>query len=152
MSRPCLVFYLICTAFPPSCCLKAMYLLFSHRMFLKPITLLFSVGTLRYLHRLPLYYKDLVYYCLGSVVKSPVLYPSYLSQFSCLTLLFVRRSAVSRLRLSVSPLMHRLASFSRSKSRTHCLDGDIRLYSLLLWLALVILGALAFGWRTRTSL
>jgi hypothetical protein len=52
-----------------------MHLLFPCRVFLKPIILLFSVGTLGYLHRLPLYYKSLVYYCLGLVVKSPVLYP-----------------------------------------------------------------------------
>jgi hypothetical protein len=30
------------------------------------------------LHRLPLYYKRSIYYCLGSVVKSPVLYFSLL--------------------------------------------------------------------------
>jgi hypothetical protein len=48
-------------------------LLFSYCVILKPIILLFSVGTLGYLHHLPLYYKSLVYYCLGPVVKSPVL-------------------------------------------------------------------------------
>jgi hypothetical protein len=70
MSQPYLVFYLVVLFF---CCLKAVRLLFSYRVFLKPTILLFSVGTLGYLHRLPLYYKSLVYYCLGSVVKSPVL-------------------------------------------------------------------------------
>jgi hypothetical protein len=39
-----------------------------------PVILLFSLGTLWYLHRLPLYYKRPTYYCLGSVLKSPVLY------------------------------------------------------------------------------
>jgi hypothetical protein len=124
MSRPYLVFHLVVTTFPSSCYLKAVLLLFSCRVFLKPIILLFSVGTLRYLHRLPLYYKSLVYYCLGSVVKSPVLYFSTSSQFKGLTLLFVRRSAVLHLRFSTSSLKHRLAFFSRSKSRTHRLDGD----------------------------
>jgi hypothetical protein len=99
MSQPGLVFCLFVAAFSLSCCLKAVYLLFSCRMFLKPIILLFSVGTLRYLHCLPLYYKSLVYYCLGSVVKSPVLYFSHSSQLKCFTLLFVQRSAVLRLRI-----------------------------------------------------
>src|SRR5580693_9482082 len=130
MSRPDLVFCLINTMFSPSCCLKAMYLLFSYRMFLKPIILLFSVGTLGYLCRLPLYYKSLVYYCLGSVVKSLILYFSYSPQSKCFTLLFMRWSAVSCLRFSSSSQRHRLAFFSHSKSRTHRLDGDIRLYSL----------------------
>jgi hypothetical protein len=98
MSRPDLVFYLVVTAFSPSCRLKAVYLLFSRRVFLKPIILLSSLGMLGYLHRLPLYYKSLVYYCLGSVVKSPVLYPSYSPQFSCLTLLLVWQLAGTRLR------------------------------------------------------
>jgi hypothetical protein len=112
-----------CYRISSSCCLKAVCLLFFCRMFLKPIILLFSVGTLGYLHRLPLYYKSLVYYCLGSVVKSPVLYFSYPLQSTSFTLLFVRRSAVSRLRFSSSQ-RHRLAFFSCSKSRTHRLDGD----------------------------
>ena len=124
MSRPGLMFLPHCYRISSSCCLKAVCLLFFCRVFLKPIILLFSVGTLRYLHRLPLYYKSLVYYCLGSVVKSPVLYFSTSSQFKGLTLLFVRRSAVLRLRFSTSSLKHRLAFFSRSKSRTHRLDGD----------------------------
>jgi hypothetical protein len=111
----------------PSCCrLKAVHLLFLHRMFLNPIILLFSVGTLRYLHRLPLYYKRLVYYCLGSVVKSPVLYFSSRLNPKCFTLLFMRRLAVMRLRFSSSFQRQRLAFFSRSKSRTHRLDGDMR--------------------------
>jgi hypothetical protein len=43
----------------------------------------------------------------------------------------VRRSAVTRLRsTSYSSQRHQLAFHSRSKSRTHRLDGDIRLYSL----------------------
>jgi hypothetical protein len=71
---------LVVNAFSPSCRLKAVYLLFSCHVFLKPGNLLFSVGMLGYLHRLPLYYKSLVYYCLGSVVKSLVLYLSYSSQ------------------------------------------------------------------------
>jgi hypothetical protein len=116
--------FLVVTTFLSSCCLKAVHLLFLSRVFLKPIILLFSVGMLGYLRRLPLYYKSLVYYCLGSVVKSPVLYSSYLSQSTSFTLLFVRRSAVSHLRLSSSSQRHRLAFFSCSKSRTHRLDGD----------------------------
>jgi hypothetical protein len=93
-----------------------------------PIIPLFSLGMFWYLHHLPLYYKKLVYCCLGSVVKSPVLYFSLLLQSKSFTLLFVRRSAVTRLRSSFSQ-RHRLAYYSRSKSRTHRLDGDIRLYS-----------------------
>jgi hypothetical protein len=127
------------------CCLKAVRLLFSCCVFLKPIILLFSVGMLGYLHRLPLYYKSLVCYCLGSVVKSPVLYFLTSSQSKRFTLLFVRRLAVSCLRPLSSSLKQRLAFFSRSKSRAHRLDGDIRLYSFLPQLALVILGAPTFG-------
>jgi hypothetical protein len=41
---------------------------------INPIIPLFSLGTLWYLHHLPLYYKRPIYYCLGLVVKSPVLY------------------------------------------------------------------------------
>jgi hypothetical protein len=51
------------------------------------------------LYRLPLYYKRPTYYCLGSVVKSLVLYPFLSSQSNCFTLFFVRRSAETRLRL-----------------------------------------------------
>jgi hypothetical protein len=40
----------------------------------------------------------------------------------------VQQLAESQLRLSSSQ-RHQLAFYSRSKSRTHCLDGDIRLYS-----------------------
>jgi hypothetical protein len=123
MSRPGLVFLPHCYRIPSSCCLKAVCLLFFCRVFLKPIILLFSVGTLGYLRRLPLYYKSFVYYCLGLVVKSPVLYFPYPLQSISFTLLFVRRSAVSRLRLSSSQ-KHRLAFFSHSKSRTHRVDGD----------------------------
>jgi hypothetical protein len=145
MSRPSLMFCLIVTTCSPSCCLKAMYLLFSCRVLLKPIILLFSTGTFGYLHRLPLYYKSLVYYCLGSVVKSPVFYLLYSFQSKCFTLPFVWRSAVSHLGFPSSSQRHRLAFLSRSKSRTHCLDGDIRLYSFLPRLALVTLGAPTFG-------
>jgi hypothetical protein len=105
--------------------LRLYILLFFYHMSLKPIILLFSIGTLRYLHRLPLYYKTLVYYCLGSVVKSPVLYFSYPLQSTSLTLLFVWQLAVSRLRFPSSSQRHRLAFFSCFKSRTHRLDGDI---------------------------
>jgi hypothetical protein len=89
MSRPYLVFCLVDTTLPPFCCLKAVRLLFCYRVVLKPTILLFSVGMLGYLHRLPLYYKSLVYYRLGSVVKSPVLYlstslnPSALLSYMC---------------------------------------------------------------------
>jgi hypothetical protein len=51
------------------------------------------------LYRLPLYYKRPTYYCLGSVVKSLVLYPFLSPQSNCFTLFFVRRSAETRLRL-----------------------------------------------------
>jgi hypothetical protein len=54
--------------------------------------------------------------------------PSF--QSKCFTLFYVQRSAVSRLRSLSSSQRHRLAFLSRSKSRTHHLDGDIRLYSL----------------------
>ena len=124
MSRPGLVFLPHCYRIPSSCCLKAVRLLFFCRVFLKPIILLFSVGTLGYLCHLPLYYKSFVYYCLGSVVKSLVLYSPYLLESICFALLFVRQSAVSRLRFPSSSQRHRLASFSRSKSRTHRLNGD----------------------------
>ena len=77
-----------------------------------------------HLCHLPLYYKRPIYYCLGSVVKSPVLYFSSHLNPKCFTLLFVWRLAESRLR-SFSSQRHRLASHSRSKSRTHRLNGDI---------------------------
>jgi hypothetical protein len=35
---------------------------------------IFPFGDALVLHRLPLYYKRPIYYCSGSVVKSPVLY------------------------------------------------------------------------------
>jgi hypothetical protein len=130
MSRPCLVvsscltrFLFICITLrrPRIYCLIA-------SCPVNPIIPLFSLGMLWYLHRLPLYYKRLVYYCLGSVVKSPVLYFPLLATIKWFTLLFVRCSAVTQLRSSSSQ-RHRLALYSRSKSRTHRLDGDIRLYS-----------------------
>jgi hypothetical protein len=90
-----------------------MFLLFPCRMFLKPIILLFSVGTLGYLHRLPLYYKNPVYYCLGSVVKSPVLYPFLLISIKVLYSLI--RAAVSCVASKI-PLFFSKASTSIPQS------------------------------------
>jgi hypothetical protein len=75
------------------------------------------------LHCPPLYYKRPTYYCYGSVVKSPVLYlsPSRLNSVLCSLI----RAAVSWVAIKNYFLSKASACIlSRSKSRTHRLDGD----------------------------
>src|SRR5580693_4211014 len=100
MSRPylvvsscstCFLFVYIALRRPRVCCLIAscpvnpiIPLSSFASCLVNPTIPLFSLGMLRYLHRLPLYYKRLVYYCLGSVVKSPVLYFSFLVSIAVL--------------------------------------------------------------------
>jgi hypothetical protein len=74
MSRPYLIVALLSMRFLYLLPQDVAYLLFPCLVSINPIIPLFSLGTLWYLHRLPLYYKKTAYYCLGPVVKSPVLY------------------------------------------------------------------------------